>query len=127
MQFVPRYGEKAYSHASNLRSAPEILGIEHLHERNMVVMEDVSDRYTPVSELKCQNMIDQLWGIKDVVKEKLKMRHSARYVHGDIRDVNTRKHGYTEGDEAFILDWDWASNSLEMDIDAQHFVLWLVT
>jgi hypothetical protein len=67
----------------------------------MVVTEDVSDRYTFASEPKCQNTADQLQGIKDVVKGKLRILHSTRSVHGDIRDVNIliRNHRFTEGDE----------------------------
>lgn len=115
IKYALRYCEAAHDVASRLGFSPKLLSIGRVQEWWMVVMEDVSEDYTTLAEVKSQGSDAQ--GIPSAVKQALQCLHQAKYVHGDVRDVNVlvRKPGRLSVDRPQILlvDWDWAGVSGE--------------
>ncbi|KAJ7102529.1 hypothetical protein B0H15DRAFT_815035 [Mycena belliarum] len=110
VKYTLRYSEAAHSLASSLGFAPTLLSIGRVEEWWMVVMEDVSKDYTTLAVVKSQGR--DAHGIPGSVKQALQRLHQARYVHGDVRDINVlvRKSDRPSVDrpQFFLIDWDWA-------------------
>ncbi|KAJ6513424.1 hypothetical protein C8R45DRAFT_1154720 [Mycena sanguinolenta] len=108
IKYTTRYSRDAHEAASALGLAPRLLAFETIYGWNMVVMQDLSEEYQTLSELKSARA-PNVAKIKQDVRQALSRLHDSGYVHGDVRDVNLLVHKTTS--QIKFVDWDWAGKA----------------
>ncbi|RDB15242.1 hypothetical protein Hypma_004767 [Hypsizygus marmoreus] len=112
IKFSLRYSSKAHEVAYEAGYAPRLLAVERAGDWNMIVMDDESDDYFTLVDLRESGGVsDRIENVRDEVRRALGIVHDQGYVHGDIRAINVlvRKTDAATGPGSVLLiDWDWA-------------------
>lgn len=106
IKFSHRYSEAAHRAAQLAHLAPRLFSVEEIHGWYVVVMEDLSNDYEPLSDVNQEDS-----SLQQNVEDAVHKLHGLKYVHGDIRRVNilVRKPGCkSDGLPVAFVDWDWS-------------------
>ncbi|KAF9477289.1 hypothetical protein BDN70DRAFT_862125 [Pholiota conissans] len=111
VKFSRHYSEAAHRAAAELGLALKLYAVNEVYGWFMIVMEDVSEDYQTLWDLKALGKGYSIDDIRRLMLDKLSALHNRQFVHGDVRDVNilVRKDGAAgEGPVIMLVDWDWA-------------------
>ena len=113
VKFSQRYSEDAHRAALKLGLAPKLYAVNEVYGWFLVVMEDVSKNYTPLSDL---TRLSAIGHVRRELAPGLGSLHEEGFVHGDVRDVNilVRRPDVDQSLRSVLLvDWDWAGKEGE--------------
>lgn len=118
VKFTQRYSEAAHEAGVELGIAPDLLAVERIGQWYMVVMEDVSEQYSNLYQVK-EDVYDQR-SVEKLVKEAIESLHRKGFVHGDVRHTNIMidnklvKGARNRSRPILLVDWDWAGTDGEV-------------
>jgi serine/threonine protein kinase len=103
IKFVKRYSLEVHEHCAGKDMAPRMLGSRQLAgEWMVVVMERLDESFKMVRDYgKTKELFEE-------IDKRITELHQARYVHGDVRDVNIMARKEGEGYSIKLVDLDWA-------------------
>ncbi|KAI0757844.1 hypothetical protein C8Q80DRAFT_1265683 [Daedaleopsis nitida] len=120
VKFCTEYSADAHRAAYGLHFAPRLRAINTVYDWTMVVMDDVSDKYTntmhdfrpgqPRPAIEPAMSFDVA---RDLMSTQIRELHAKGFVHGDVRNVNVlvRNKDANPGPEygdVLLVDFDWA-------------------
>ncbi|KAF9071375.1 hypothetical protein BDP27DRAFT_1382475 [Rhodocollybia butyracea] len=110
IKFTRRYSEAAHAYAFDNGFAPKLLAVDRFYGWFMIVMEDISDQYITLWDLRKKDprsaLIDPTC---DSVRSAITKLNDAGFVH--VRDINVlvrKDNTSAAGVQIMFVDWDWA-------------------